>query len=314
MSKFLYWKLQSINNTDMIEVGSDEFNIYREKFKKNFETRELMSEEETLIHYNYNAYKNPLFSKIYSLTLAFVDGETLRVKYLTGEERDLLQTFLNEVKGEYFKDFQLVHSDAEYMLPYLGTRLDIHGFRTSLPKDLQYKGLRSWNLTGCSVRDYYQGAGAYKHSLKEIAWVYGLKTNYIELSDEFNFYRKGNFDALKDSAIDEISTLVNIHRIMFGENPVNEISVAEQKVEKVEEVKSQNFLELLYETQTMSLEIRNGLEKQLKKKKLTKRDREVVREIILGVYLQNDFINNNQDSKAVIEKKTKEVDEFLKTI
>ena len=51
----LYWKLQSINNTDMIEVGSDEFNIYREKFKKNFETRELMSEEETLIHYNYNA-------------------------------------------------------------------------------------------------------------------------------------------------------------------------------------------------------------------------------------------------------------------
>lgn len=156
-NKALYWKLQSINNTDMIEVGSDEFNIYREKFKKNFETRELMSEEETLIHYTYNAWRNPLFSKIYSLTLAFVDGETLRVKYLTGSEKDLLQTFLNEVKGEYFKEFQLVHSDAEYMLPYLGTRLDIHGFRTSLPKDLQYKGLRPWNLSGCSVRDYYQG-------------------------------------------------------------------------------------------------------------------------------------------------------------
>ena len=105
----LYWKLQSINNTDMIEVGSDEFNIYREKFKKNFETRELMSEEETLIHYNYNAYKNPLFSKIYSLTVAFVDKGILRVKYITGEEKDLLQTFLNELKSDFFFFFQLVH-------------------------------------------------------------------------------------------------------------------------------------------------------------------------------------------------------------
>ena len=50
------------------------------------------------------------------------------------------------------------------------------------------------------------------------------------------------------------------------------------------------------------------------KKKLTKRDREIAREIILGVYLQNDFINNMMDSKATVEKKTKEVDEFLNTI
>lgn len=310
----LYWKLQSVNNTEQIEVGSDEFNIYREKFKKNFETRELMSEEETLIHYNYNAYKNPLFSKIYSLTLAFSHKDELRVKYLRGSEKDLLQTFLNEVKGEYFKDFQLVHSDAEYMLPYLGTRLDLHGFRTSLHKDLQYKGLRPWNLSGCSVRDYYQGAGAYKHSLKEIAWVYGLKTNYIELADEFNFYKKGNFEALRDSAVNEIFTLANVHRIMMGEKALENVSVEEQVVEAVKEVKPTNFLSLLYESQAMTLEVREGLEKQLKKKKLTKREKEVIREIILGVYLQNDFINGQQDTKATIEKKTKEVDEFLSKI
>lgn len=310
----LYWKLQSINNTDMIEVGSEEFNIYREKFKKNFETRELMSEEETLIHYTYNAWRNPLFSKIYSLTLGFVDNGILRVKYLTGNEKDLLQTFLNSVKGEYFKEFQLVYSDAEYILPYLGTRLDIHGFRTSLHKDLQYKGLRPWNLTGLSVRDYYQGAGAYKHSLKEIAWVYGLKTNYIEAVDEFYNYKRGAFRELRDSAIDEIMTLANVHRIMFGENAVEEVICTEERVESVEEVKPVNFLALLWESQAMTLEVRAGLEKQLKKKKLTKRDREIIKEIILGVYLQNDFINNMMDSKATVEKKTKEVDTFLLTV
>jgi hypothetical protein len=298
----------------MIEVGSEEFNIYREKFKKNFETRELMSEEETLIHYTYNAWRNPLFSKIYSLTLAFVDNNSLRVKHITGNEKDLLQTFLNALKSDFFKDYQLVHSDAEYMLPYLGTRLDIHGFRTSLHKDLQYKGLRPWNLTGLSVRDHYQGAGVYKHSLKEIAWVYGLKTNYIEPVDEFNFYKKGQLEVLRDSAVNELSTLANIHRLMTGEESINEVYVVEEKVEAVEEIKATNFLALLFESQAMTLEVRNGLEKQLKKKKLTKRDKEVVREIILGVYISSDFINGQQDTKAVIEAKTKEVDDFLLTI
>ena len=64
----------------------------------------------------------------------------------------------------------------------------------------------------------------------------------------------------------------------------------------------------------MSKKLLKLLHHQLKKKKLTKRDREIVREVILGVYLSSDFINNNQDSKATIEKKTKEVDEFLNTI
>lgn len=313
-NKFLYWKLQSVNSSDSIEVGSTEFNMYREKFKKNFETRELMTEEETLIHYAYNGWRNPLFSKIYSLTIAFVDQGTLRVKYLTGKEKDLLQTFLNELRGEYFKDFQLVHSDAEYLLPYLGTRLDMHGFRTSLPKDLQYKGLRPWNLTGVSVRDFYQGAGNYKHSLKEIAWVYGIETNFIEPVDEFNHYRKGNLVELEDSAINEISAICNIHLSMIGEENTKDISVVKSHVEEVVEVKPTNFLALLWETQGMSAEIKNGLEKQLKKKKLTKRDREIVKEIILGVYLQNDFINGSQDTKTVIEKKTKEVIKFLETI
>jgi|TARA_R110000782_G_scaffold267185_2_gene362374 hypothetical protein len=314
MSK-LYWKLQSVNNTEQIEVGSEEFQMYREKFKKNYETRELMSEEETLVHYSYNAWRSPLFSRIYSLTIAFVDKDnTLRVQYITGAEKDLLQTFLNSLKSEHFKDFQLVHADAEYMLPYLGTRLDIHGFRTSIHKDLQYKGLKPWNLTGVSVRDFYQGAGAYKHSLKEIAWVYGLERDYIEPVDEFAYLKAGKTGELITSAVNEIKTLVNVHRIMMGEEPVTTLKESTLYVEAVEEVKPTNFLAVLFESQAMTLEVRKGLTAQLTKKKITKREREVVREIILGVYIQNDFINGQQDTKATIEKKTKEVDEFLGTI
>lgn len=43
-------------------------------------------------------------------------------------------------------------------------------------------------------------------------------------------------------------------------NSVSDISVAEHKVESVEEVKTNQFSSLLYESQAMTLEVRAGLE------------------------------------------------------
>jgi hypothetical protein len=310
----IYWKLQSVNQTDELEIDSKEYNLYREHFKKDYETRELMTMQETVEHYRLNAWKNPLFSRIFSLSVAIVEDNIVKIIYYTGAEKDLIQTFLNTLKKDRFKEYTVTHFGAEYILPYLGTRIDKNKIRTSIPSGLLYKGLRPWNLQGFCVRDYYSGAGNYKNNLKEIAWIYDLETNFIESVDEFTYYKSGKLEELKNSAADEIYTLVNVHRLMTGEELVTDFTCNELFVESVEEIKPINFLALLWESQAMTLEVRAGLEKQLKKKKLTKRDREIVREIILGVYCQNDFINNAQDSKATIEKKTKEVDNFLETV
>lgn len=310
----IYWKLQSVNQTDELEIESKEYNLYREHFKKDYETRELMSMQETVEHYRLNAWKNPLFSRIFSLSVAIVEDNIVKIIYYTGAEKDLIQTFLNTLKKERFKEYTVTHFGAEYILPYLGTRIDRNKIRTTMPMGLQYKNMKSWNLHGCCVRSYYSGAGNYKNNLKEIAWIYDLEANFIESVDEFTYYKSGQLEELKNSAVDEIYTLVNVHRLMTGEEVVTDVTCNELFVESVEEVKPINFLALLWESQAMTLEVREGLEKQLKKKKLTKRDREIVREIILGVYCQNDFINNAQDSKATIQKKTKEVDNFLETI
>lgn len=313
MSKNLYWKIQTINSTDSLEVGSTEYEMYREKYK-NYETKELMGEEETLTHYKLNAYKNPIYGKVYSLTLAYVEDNQIRVQYITGNEKDLIMTFFNTVNNEYFKEFTITHFGYEYLLPYLGTRIDMNQIKTNIPNDLKYRGVRPWNLTGFCIRDYYSGAGTYKPTLKELAYVFGLPCNVIEASEEYTYYLNGNFESLQHSAVEEIFTIINVHRAMMGETLVEDLTTNTIKVENVEEVKPTNFLALLYESQAMTLQVREGLEKQLKKKRLTKRDREVVKEIILGVYIQADFINGAQDTKAVIAKKTKEVEDFIASI
>jgi len=310
----IFWKLQSSNQSEELEVGSKEYNIYREHFKKDYETRELMTEQETVEHYKLNAWKSPMFSKIISLTLAYVETDVVRIIYYTGSEKDLIQTFLNTVKDSYFKEYSITHFGAEVLLPYLGIRVDKNKIKTSIPNDLKYKNLKPWNLTGTCVRNFYQGAGVYKPTLKELAYLFDLECSFIEPVDEVTYFQSGQLGKLRESAVDEIFTLVNVYRSIMGEGPCKDLNFKELLVEEVAEVKPSNFLALLWESQVMSPEVRSGLEKHLKKKKLTKRDREIVREIILGVYIQNDFINGAQDSKTTVEKKTKEVDNFLETI
>lgn len=310
----IYWKLQSVNQSNELNPFSKEFELYRERFKKDFETRELMSTEETIEHYKKNAWKQPLFSKILSLTLAYVEEGVVRIKYITGNESDIIQTFLNTLKNDYFKDYQATHFGAEYILPYLGTRMDLNGFRTSTPKGLIYKGLRPWNLSGFCVRDYYTGAGNYKYNLKELAWIYNIETDFIDSIDEHTYYQLNKLEELKTSAIDEMFTLVNVHRLMIEESAVKDFQCSEEVVLEVKEVKPTNLLRLLHESQAMTNEVKEGLTLKLAKKKITKKDKLIIKELLLGVYINSDFINMNQDNKATIEKKTKEIDEFLNNL
>lgn len=314
--KNIYWKLQSVNQTDELEVGSKEFNLYREHYKKDYDTRELMTEAETVEHYKRNAWKNPLFSRIHSLTLAYVDKGKVRIMYITGKEKDILQTFLNKLKSDFFKDYVVSHFGAEYILPYLGTRLDKNGIRTTIPTGLQYKGLRPWNLLGFCVRSHYSGAGNYKNSLKELAWIYDLECSFIEPANEFEYFKSGKVKELKESAVDEIFTLVNVHHLMVGEDAILDLTIAEVFVDGVEEEKPTDFLELLHTGNKLSAEVRKGLKELLGKKKLTKADKVGLREILRGVYVQCAFEQPGvyPDSKDIIASKEREIDEFLDTI
>jgi len=308
--KVLYWSYQS---SQTVVPTDKELQLFQNKYKKDYQQRELYEDEELEDKFRLNAWRNPLFSAITSIIIGFEHNGELRVKYIIGTEVDLLQNFVNLVKTQ-FQEYNLVHFDAEIVLPYIGVRLDANSHLNPPHPDLKYKGLKSWNLSGFDLKQYYKGAGRYSFSLEEIASILNIdKEGIIPYEDEFTYYNSENFEALKISAIKKIEVLSQTHRKLFELTPLKTLLV-EQKVKDVEPVKPVNFLQELYKSQAMTLEIRAGLEEQLKKKKLTKRDREIVREMILGVYILNDFINNQQDSKATIEKKTKEVDTFLATI
>lgn len=303
--EFLYWSFQSVHNKEL-EIGSKEFESFKLKYKKDYETRELFSDVEILEKYNLNAWRNPLYSKITSLILAKEYKGELVVDYITGEEKDLLQTFKNKLKTHH-SNCQLVHFDAEIVLPYIGVRFDINGFNPQnniIHQDLKYQGhnFKSWNFSGADLKEYYKGGGKYSFSLEEIANIKGISHDFIHYDSEYTYYHNNDLKALKDSAINKVVVIANVHRNIFN-LPEIEYKLLEEFVQNVKS--EETLLQKIFATKTIKTE---EFQKLLKSKKHTKKEKDILIELIKGLISE---INVNFGS-VVNSKEVEEIIESLK--
>jgi hypothetical protein len=309
--KFMYFGFQS---SQSFEPNNQELLSFQRKYKKDFINRILFEGEELLEQYRLRGWKHPRYSKIISFIIAFEVENTLRVRYITGFEKDIIQEFYNILKKS--PEYTIVTFDSQITLPYLGIRATKNNLINTPHIGLKYKNLRPWDLKCLDFQQYYDGAGNYKSSLKDIAEDLNLKSNdIIETEDEFTFYNSNDFNSLKKSAIQKIEVLSKSHRLLRSLDILETILV-EEKVENVIEEKPLDWLKELEQTNQLTLEIVNGLREKISsvKKKITKREKEVLFEIIRGVYIRTDFENKNQDSKKVIELKEKEINNFINSL
>lgn len=308
-NKFLYWAIQSSQLTNPTEK---ELELFQTKYKEDYEQDIVYQGEELLEKFRLNSWRNPLWSPITSIILAYENGEEMRVKYITGEERDLLQTFCNLLRNS-FQDYTLVNFDSEILLPFLGARLHKNDFLSSPHQNLKYQGnIRSWNFSGVDLKAHYKGGGKYSFSLKEIAYLLNIDSEgIINYRDEFSYFESGNLEALKLSAIKQVEVISEIWR-KLNNLPKLQTVLVEEAVKAVEEETPKDWLKELYFKNEMTSDIKEGLKQQIfGGKKVNKKEKEHLFTIIRGVYVRTDFENKDQDSKAVINKKEKEIKELL---
>lgn len=306
--KHLYWSYQS---SQSINPSEQELKLFQNKYKSDFEQRAVYKGEELEEKFRLNGWRNPLFSEITSIIVAFENEGTLRVKQIHGSEKDLLQNFVNLLRNS-FQDYQLVHFDAGIVLPYIGLRLQKNGHLNPPNIGLKYQGYKPWDLKGLDIKQYFKGAGDYSYSLEEIAYILGINSiGIIPYEDESTYYNSGDLESLSCSAVVKIEVLSQIHRKLF-ELPELETKIIQEKVKNVEIESPKDWLKELYNANQFTNEIREGLKQQIfGKKRPLKKELEHLFTVISGVYIQNDFINGKQDSKKVIEQKELEIKTLL---
>lgn len=309
-NKTLYVAFQSAPN---VEPTQEELNSFQRKYKKDFKNRELYQGEELLNEFKLRSWKHPRFSKIISFIVAFEIEGKMRVRYISGEEKDTIQEFFNILQKS--KEYQVVLFDAQITLPFLGIRSIRNGFSKIPHSALSYQNQRPWSLQCIDLQQYYDGAGNYKSSLKDIAEDYNLDcSQVIEVEDEFTYFHSNQTNELKQSAIRKVELMSEVWRSLNGLEKL-ETEVVEESVKDVQEEKPKDWVAELYHEDRLSKEVKEGLKQQLKgKKKPTKKEKEELYQILRGVYVQTNFISGQQDNKETVKRKEEEIKEFLEEV
>lgn len=305
--KFLYWAFQSSQTKNPTEK---ELEIFQNKYKKDYEQRELYDGEELEDKFRLNSWRNPMFSEITSIILGYEHEGTLRVKYLQGTEKDLLQSFVNLLRNQ-FKDFQLVHFDAEIVLPYIGVRLHKNNFISPIHPALNYMDMKPWNLLGIDLKQVYKGAGKYSFSLEEIGYILNLDTEgVIPYEDEFTYYNAEDFEALNKSAIKKVELLSQIHRKLQNQSELTTLIVRE-KVEDVVEELPKDILKSIGLLKGLTPELTDQL-KVIFKKRMSKKDKEIAFDLVKASLCDIDqnfgAVRNIKVVEEIVEQLKQELD------
>lgn len=276
--KQLFWKVQTIPQTEELEIDSKEFNLYKEKYK---EHNKLESDADVVFDYYNNASKNPLWGKIYSLSIGFVDEATniARIKVFKGNEKDIIQNFLNTC-NEHFKASKIVGYNLAFLLPFLRSRMLKSGIQLQgLHEGLIDLNRKPWTLQGICLQDGFKGIGWWNNSLEELAFLLGLETNFIDGKDVFLNYLGGKEEELNQSIIDETFTLINCYKIINGEEPCKDLNSTVVVLEDIKEIEV-TLLQKLFATKTITKEDKEKLKEILKKNRLSKKEKDIVLDLI----------------------------------
>lgn len=309
--KQIYWKVQTIPQTNQLEIGSKEFNLYKEKYQ---EHNKLETDLDVLSDYNKSASKNPLWGKIYSLSVGFVDEATnvARIKVLKGAEKDIIQNFLSII-NEHFKSSKIIGYNLSFLLPFLRSRMLKNGLKIQgLPSGLIDLNCKPWTLQGICLQDGFKGIGWWSNSLEELAYLLNLETNFIDGKDVYLNYLAGKEEELNQSIIDETFTLINCHKIINGEEPCKELSSTVVLVESTEEIKIPLLQKLNLNKAIYVAELEELKELLSKNKKLSKKEKAIALDLIKASLsdIDKDFgkVKNETEIEQIINQLKEELE------
>ena len=296
----LYFKLTTIPQTE--NAQGKELELYFNKYQESNKLEDLNQASED---YYKNSGKNPLFGKIYSLTIGYLNGNEARVTVLKGDEKNIIQEFINLCNNDHFKNHRVTGWNFSFLLPFLRVRAKKNKIHQKLHKDCEDLGKKVWTISGLDLFDMWKGLGFFQSSLEEVAELtFEIQTNFVDGKDVYNYYKNGKFEELDNSSVDEIMALINVHKGINGEDFITEKAITISVLEDVKIVK-QPLLERMFATKKIEKE---EILKLLKNKKPNKKEREIIFDLVKASLSEIDanfgkIVNEKEIDKVIEELK-----------
>lgn len=318
--------LEKINIEDVVSIDietvrvADSFENLDEGTKsaweyKNKQDGEIPSYEDLSSLWERNSSLYAEFSKICAASLVFLHNNKLFCREFYGEdEKEILENLsvtLNNIANKG-SQYRLVGHAAKYFdYPFLAKRYLIN--QLEIPTLLDVTDLKPWEQKNLCTNELWKlggtGAGS---SLQALCNVLSIPISKVDLvGDEVGkAYYNGEIERVgRYCSYDAIATFNVIRR--FKQQPIFLFEDVEYLVLKEKEEKKP-IIQTLYDNKDISGKDKEELKKILSKKKKTKKEKETLQNMLVALVTKSDF--DNKDSKEEIQRKQKEIEEFLNSL
>lgn len=314
--------LDNIPSTSIVSIDietvriSEDFNEMDEQYQsaweyKNKQDGEIPDPMELANFWTRRSSLYAEFSKICAVSLCFLSegGDKLMCKEIFGEDEpqilEELANFLDRIDSA--SKYRLAGHAAKYFdYPFICKRYIINGMR--IPNILDTSAMKPWEQKNlCTNELWKMGGTGPGSSLQALCVALNIPISKVDMvGDEVGkHYYDGNIPQVgRYCSYDAIATF-NVIRRYKGE-PIfqfDEVAYVEQK-----EFKKAPLLERLSKSDSFDDKMQEDVKKLVGKKRLTKVDKESLKNILLSVHQQKG------DKKADKQRKEEEVNKFINTL
>ena len=302
----LFFDIEDIRQSKELIEGSTEFKLYRKKIR-NKETDELPSVEETKENYKKRGALKMCYTKIVSIGVGFIKDGQVHIKALEGTEEEVIRQFCTIANSfDYICGANIIAFDIP-MIIVNGMRY----FNVSEHLNDKYitSGKKPWELKSIiDLLDQFRGTHYGNSSVDEMCFHFGLESSKSEIdgsmvSDE---YWNNGVDKINIYVKKDVFANINIFKKMRFEQPFetfidkNELTTVEPFTEE------QPLLQKIYATKAVTKEDKEQLKEILKKNKISKREKEIVFDLIKGALSEVDVnfgaVKNSKEVNEIINQ------------
>ena len=309
--KVLFMDIEDVRRQKELDVNSREFELFQKK-TRNRDTDEYLPNDEVLLEYKKKAALKMCYTKIVCIGVGFIKEEEVHIKSLEGTEEEVIRQFCTIAQSF---DYMCFSNGIAFDLPMVIN----NGYRyfdvcEVLPDRFVTSGKKQWNLDRLiDLQEVFKGTHYYASSLDEMCYHFDISSPKTDIdgsqvSDE---YWENGIEKISKYVKQDVFACINLFKKMRFEQPfINFID--KNTLASIEPfVEEQPLLVKLYNSKQVTTETIEELKILLSKKKTTKKDKEIILELVKSSLCEIDpnfgKVKNEIEVGKMIEELKKEI-------
>lgn len=278
--RVLFMDIEDVRRNKELDINSREFELFRKK-TRNRETDEYLPNEEVVLEYQKRAALKMCYTKIVTIGVGFIKDGEVHIKSLEGSEEEVIKQFCTIAKSF---DFVCGSNLIAFDIPMLIN----NGYRyfdvcEVLPDRFVTSGKKQWNLDKLlDLQEIFKGTHYYASSLDEMCYHFDLPSPKSDLdgsmvSDE---YWNNGLDKISKYVKQDVFACINLFKKMRFEQPFETFIDKNENVSNEPLVEEAPLLQRIFTAKEITEKEKTELKSLISKTKLTKKDKEIVLDLV----------------------------------